>query len=131
MKKRILLLVLCHLALCSCEDILEVQDISNESVVLLAPAENTVVTDSVVNFVWNEILDVDIDAYRVQIATPSFESAAQIVLDSTLTLDSTFVGTRVSQKLSNRAYQWRVKAMNSAFETNFTVNDFTVDVPSN
>ena len=131
MKKRILLLVLCHLALCSCEDILEVQDISNESVVLLAPAENTVVTDSVVNFVWNEIPDVDIDAYRVQIATPSFESAAQIVLDSTLTLDSTFVGTRVSQKLSNRAYQWRVKAMNSAFETNFTVNDFTVDVPSN
>ena len=131
MKKRILLPVLCLLALCSCEDILEVQDISNESVVLLAPAENTVVTDSVVNFVWNEIPDVDIDAYRVQIATPSFESAAQIVLDSTLTLDSTFVGTRVSQKLSNRAYQWRVKAMNSAFETNFTVNDFTVDVPSN
>ena len=131
MKKLLLLSILFCIILSSCEDIIEVQDISNESIVLLAPAENTVVTDSVVYFVWNEIPDVDIDAYRVQIATPSFDSAAQIVLDSTLTLDSTFIGTRVSQKLSNRAYQWRVKAINSAFETAFTVNDFTVDVPSN
>lgn len=131
MKKLLLLSLICSIFFGSCEDIIEVQDISNESVVLLAPSENTIVTDSVVNFVWNEIPDVDIDAYRVQIATPSFENAAQIVLDSTLPLDSTFLGTRVSQKLSNRDYQWRVKAMNSAFETDFTVNTFTVAVPSN
>lgn len=112
-----------------CQDVLEVPDITQEQVLLLAPMDSTIVKDSVVNLTWNGVLDAD--AYLVQIATPNFENAAQIVLDSIIVLDSTFVGTKVSKALQNMNYEWRVKAMNSSFETPFSTALFSVETPSN
>lgn len=112
-----------------CQDVLEVPDITQEQVLLLAPMDSTIVKDSVVNLTWNGVLDAD--AYLVQIATPNFENAAQIVLDSIIVLDSTFVGTKVSKALQNMNYEWRVKAMNSSFETSFSTALFSVETPSN
>ncbi|UJH68665.1 hypothetical protein [Allomuricauda sp. SCSIO 65647] len=129
MKRTLLFLLLFGGFALSCEDILEVPDISGQQVELLAPSEGSVVTDSIVNFNWNGVNDAD--SYLVQVATPDFENAAQLVLDSVMVIDSTFVGTRISKQLSNSTYEWRVKAQNSGFETEFSISGFTVDASSN
>ena len=123
-KKLGLLLSIVFVSL-SCEELLEVQDISEQEVQLLSPTAGSVVTDTIVNFNWNPVNAAN--AYHIQVATPNFQNAAQFVLDSTMVVDSTFVGTRISRNLSNAPYEWRVRALNSDFETAFFVNDFTVD----
>lgn len=126
MRKTIRLAVFSILCLTSCEDILEVPDISNEQVGLLAPSQGSTVTDSTVHFNWDSVMGTD--AYLVQIANPSFENANQFVLDTLVVVDSTFVGSRITKTLSNGDYEWRVKAQNSAFDTEFSTSGFTVYV---
>ncbi len=125
--QRILLVVMSiiGLAIMSCEDIVEVPDISNAQVNLLAPQSNAVVTNSVVTFTWEEVEDAD--DYQLQIATPDFENAVQIVLDSIIVIDSTFVGPRGIQQLSNGNYEWRVRARNSGYNTEYSRNAFSVN----
>lgn len=113
----------------SCEDILEVPDISGETVQLLAPSDSTVVVQSNVNFSWNEVYEAT--QYHIQVAAPNFENAAQIVVDSVIVVDSTFASPRITKSLVDSDYEWRIKAMNSGFETGFSVNSFTVDTSGN
>ncbi len=126
---RILITAITVILILSCEDILEVTDISNESVELLAPKDSTVVTSSEVVFNWNGVGEAD--AYLIQIATPSFENTSQIVLDSVIVIDSTFFGTKVSKTLVTSDYEWRVKAINSGFETAFSSSTFSVVASEN
>jgi len=124
-----ILLLLIAISFCSCDDIIEVTDISNEQVTLLAPLNNTVVADSLVNFNWNSVNEAE--SYLVQIATPNFENASQLVLDSVIVIDTSFTGTSVSRMLLDNTYEWRVKAFNSDFETDFSLSRFRVETPSN
>ncbi|MEM8927864.1 MAG: hypothetical protein AAGC45_06655 [Bacteroidota bacterium] len=124
MVKKLLPLFFLLCLLTGCEDIFEVTDISNEQVQLLAPTNQSVVMDSIVNFNWNGVEEAD--AYLIQVATPDFENAIQIVLDTVVSIDSTFVGNRISKQLPDNTYQWRVQAQNSAFSTAFSTNGFTV-----
>ncbi len=124
--KTFTLIGLCVLLLAACEDILEVPDISNAQVRLLAPTEGSVLTTNTINLNWEAVGDAT--GYRVQLATPTFENAAQVLLDSLVEEDSLGrVITRVERALLNGNYQWRVKAQNSGFETPFSSANFTVD----
>jgi hypothetical protein len=127
--KRTILILFLLVSLSSCEDILEVTDISNEQVMLLAPLNETVVADSLVNFNWNGVNEAE--SYLIQVATPNFTNASQLVLDSIIIIDSSFVGTRLSKTLANSTYEWRIKAINSDFETEFSSSNFSVEAPSN
>ncbi len=127
--KTILGLFLLIFFVSSCEELLEVPDISNENVVLLAPLESTIVTQSNVDFSWNEVFEAT--QYRVQVAAPNFENAAQIVIDTTIIIDSAFTGNRIIKSLVNSEYEWRVKAMNSGFETEFSSSKFEVNASTN
>lgn len=129
--KRIVLapLVLIALVLCGCEDLLEVSDISNETVQLLAPSDSTTVLRTDVNFTWNEVYEAT--QYHVQVAAPGFENAAQIVIDTVIVVDSLYAGPKFNKTLGDSAYEWRVKAQNSAFETDFSSNRFTVAASGN
>lgn len=109
----------------ACEDILEVPDISNGTVELLAPLDGTVIDQNTVSFSWSAVDEAT--NYVVQVATPSFANASQLVLDSIMVVDSTFTGTRISQTLLNDSYEWRVKARNSDFETPFSIAAFTLN----
>lgn len=113
----------------SCEDLLEVADISEETVQLLAPSDSTTVAQNMVNFSWNGVYEAT--QYHIQVASPNFENAAQIIIDSVIVIDSTFLGTRITKSLANSQYEWRVKAMNSDFETDFSSSLFNVDTSSN
>ena len=109
----------------ACEEILEVQDISTQQVELLAPLNGTQVSDSLVRFSWNGVIEAD--GYVLQVARPNFENAEQFVVDTVMVIDSTFVGTRYRQTLNNSNYEWRVKAFNSGFETPFAISGFQVN----
>ncbi len=116
MKKNFLLLLAIGL-LYSCEAIF-VENISNATVSILAPTEGTTVTKGAVNFNWNVVEDVE--SYQIQIATPTFTNASQIVLDTIITK------TSFSKILSIGSYQWRVKAINTEYQTKYTSTSFEV-----
>ena len=113
----------------SCEELLEVEDISGEEVLLLAPSEGTTVSTSTVSFNWNEI--VAANSYHIQVAQPSFLEASQIVIDTLVVQDSTYLGANFSKELLDSSYEWRVKALNSDFETIYTTNAFIVNTTGN
>ena len=126
LKKNLLMLMVLPVLSVSCEDILEVPDISSQTVAILAPTDGSALTTNAVNFNWESVEDAT--AYNVQIATPNFENAVQLVLDSVIPVDSLGqVTTQINIDLFNGPYQWRVKALNSGFETEYTVNGFQVN----
>ncbi|PQV48798.1 hypothetical protein CLV33_1043 [Jejuia pallidilutea] len=103
----------------SCDDIIEVVDISESTVGVLAPKNDVTLKEGEINFTWTAVDDTE--TYRLQIATPNFENAQQIVTDSTLT------ATMFTKMLSTGNYQWRVRAENSDYNTVFATNTFTIE----
>lgn len=93
----------------SCEDIIE-EDISNDTVQIVFPQNNSTVSSNVVNFQWNELDGAD--KYRIQV----FNSTSGIVVDSLVTQ------TNFSSPIEAGSYQWRVRGENSAYESNYTFN---------
>ncbi|WP_052466931.1 hypothetical protein [Psychroserpens damuponensis] len=117
LKRLILLCVL--LQFFNCEDIIGVDDISEESIVLLAPTDNTTLQTGLINFSWQELNFGE--TYHLQIATPNFEMPQQIVEDTLI------MNTNVFIMLPANTYQWQVKSINSAYETQFTTQNLTVE----
>ncbi|AOW20779.1 hypothetical protein [Urechidicola croceus] len=118
MKKHILIL-LALTSFIACDETIFVEDISEETVTIIAPAHEVSLDTGVINFNWetvNEATD-----YQLQIATPSFDAATQIVVDTLMTTNS------LSYELVPNEYQWRVKALNSSFETIYTTSSLTVN----
>ncbi|MAB49221.1 MAG: hypothetical protein CMC05_11385 [Flavobacteriaceae bacterium] len=116
---RYLKLLLAVILLVSCEEIIEVVDISNENVVVLAPTDTSTLTITDINFSWEAVEDAE--QYKLQIATPNFESANQIVLDTTITT------TNFNQDLELGNYEWRVRAENSDYQTAYSTQSFTIE----
>lgn len=125
-RKGIALLMLMMVGL-ACEELLEEPNISDSEVELLAPTDGVVIFGNEVNFNWNAVDDSR--SYRIQLAAPSFANAMQIVFDSLIEQDSLqSIATRIETiTLLNGAYQWRVKALNSAYETPYTTASFTIE----
>ncbi len=103
----------------SCEEVFYEVDISNVSVEILSPTNNVNLSTGVQTFKWNPVDGADM--YQIQIATPNFENAIEIVLDSII------IKTSINEEfLVPNNYQWRVKAKNFAYETAFTTSNFSV-----
>ncbi|HEX9601149.1 MAG TPA: fibronectin type III domain-containing protein [Mariniflexile sp.] len=119
MKKLLLLII--TLCFFNCDDIIEVVDISEETVTVLAPMDGVLVEDANITFTWDAVEEAE--SYKIQIAKPSFEAAQQIAIDSLVT--TTFFNTT----LLSGSYEWRVRAENSGYETLFTSQKFTVSAP--
>lgn len=110
--------LLCSI-LYSCDDIIEVKDISNHPPVILAPDNNVVLPSGAVTFSWYEVIEAE--TYRLQIATPNFENAMQVVED--VAIDT----VNYTTTLSSGDYQWRVKAINSAYESDYSTHNLTIE----
>ncbi|MEM9686564.1 MAG: fibronectin type III domain-containing protein [Bacteroidota bacterium] len=115
----LLLLLACVIHLLSCEEIIGEEDISEVQLVLTAPSDGAVLTETDITLSWEPLKGAD--QYHIQIATPSFEGALQVVKDSILP------GNNLSVALTPNAYEWRVKAVNSAFETEFSTGAFSIN----
>ncbi|MCF6347008.1 MAG: hypothetical protein L3J20_01750 [Flavobacteriaceae bacterium] len=119
MKKIIAILILVFMF--SCEEIINEQNITNDAINLFAPSENVILkTGATITFNW-EALNGATD-YQFQIAKPNFSNASQILKD---TLIQKIDFTLDSLPVSN--YEWRVKALNSAYETVYATNGFVVE----
>jgi len=116
MRKSLFVLVL--MCLLACDDIIEVVDISGSTITVLAPSNQAVLTDTDVTFTWDVVEDAE--SYKIQIATPSFANAEQIVTDSLVTT------TFFKGMLNSGSYEWRVRAENSGYATPYTAQKFTV-----
>ncbi|WP_052752804.1 fibronectin type III domain-containing protein [Kordia zhangzhouensis] len=108
------------LTLISCSDIIEVPDISDDIVTLMAPANNSTLNMTTLTLSWNAMEDAK--QYKVQVAKPDFENILQLVVDSTLTDNSISV-----QLEAGNTYQWRVRAENSGYTTSYSTYSFTLE----
>ncbi len=102
----------------SCEEIIMEKDISKNEVVLVAPTNNAQFYSTGVSFTWDVVADAT--EYQLQIATPNFANPLQIVLDTTIK------ETNFTQQLPIGNYEWRVRAKNSAYSTNYVSRFVTV-----
>lgn len=109
------------MSLSSCEEIINEPNISNESIKLLAPANDTSLDKGKsVSFNWDYLGDATY--YHLQLATPSFAQAAQIKLDTIVNINQFSLDS-----LDINSYEWRVKGLNSAYETGYSINSFVVE----
>lgn len=117
--KRILYFFIIFGFVLNCSDIIEVEDISNKTVTVLAPTNEAVLNTTAITFTWDSLDDAE--AYKLQIATPSFENAIQILTDSTL------LTTNFSKTLETGSYEWRIRAENPGYETVYSTQSFTIE----
>ena len=123
MKKISYICIAMLLLFASCDEeggvIFEV-DISDREVLLLSPTQGSNVSTTTVRFDWEHLEDAT--AYDIQVAQPNFENAAQILVNQRVDSLTTF-----QQVLPSDSYEWRVRAVNSAYETPYSAATFTVD----
>lgn len=106
------------LVFCSCEEILLEEDISTSTVELLTPGENAVIESSTISFRWSEVEAAT--EYQLQIATPGFAAPQQFITD--ISIEENFY----SGELPEGDYEWRVRALNSNYNTAFSTAAFSV-----
>lgn len=113
------LFFLCSFILCaSCDAILFEEDISNETIVLVAPSDQSEFFTTGVTFSWENVPEAT--SYQIQIAKPDFSNPTQLVLD-TIIKTTSFI-----KQLPLASYEWRVKALNSSYSTAFVTRKFVV-----
>lgn len=102
----------------SCNDFIE-KKITNDTITLLAPSNNTSTTQ-LTHTLWWERLD-GAEQYNLQIVEGSFTSVTTFILDS-ITGNNTFDIT-----LYPGTFTWRVKGVNNGYETAYTTYTLNID----
>lgn len=107
-------------SLVSCEEggILIEEDISDKHVTLIAPMNNGEISSNTVYFDWGKVEGAS--TYEMQVASPDFENTQQLLLN---TIDST---TFNELELNIGDYEWRVRANNSGYHTEYSTASFKV-----
>ena len=106
LRTKYLLIIITNLFLIvSCEEILE-KPLDEKKVVLLAPRDHLVTTDSVQLFYWQEMEGAL--RYQLEIVSPDFNSIERLIEDTTISK------LQFQKKLLPGKYQWRVKAKNES-----------------
>lgn len=108
--------------LSSCNDIFE-KDISNNTINIQSPPDNYVSQNYQVVFIWGE--SKGIQKYRLQIATPSFDSVQRVVVDTVTT------SLNLTLTLFPGRYQWRLRGENNSSNTNYQTRTLIVDTTTN
>nr|WP_320120048.1 hypothetical protein [uncultured Marinifilum sp.] len=109
-KQYLLSLSLLCLVLFACSDFTE-EDLENDTLDLLGPADGTSTEIQTLTFWWDAVKGAD--KYRLQIAEPNFDEIVRLELD---TLIST---KQFEHTLFPGDFEWRVRAENSAYTTDY------------
>ena len=110
-----LLILFLSIALLSCDDIIQ-EDITNDTVTIITPTEGQTLTTNVVPFQWNYLDGAD--QYQIQVSN----STNLIVVDSVVN------STTLNHPLVPGSYNWKVKGINSAYHSSYTIPvSFTVN----
>lgn len=103
----------------ACSAIL-LEDLAAEEVVLKAPSNGLESPQFSQTFWWEELTTV-VDGYRLEIVSPSFDSIAELVLQTEIAAENTF-----TVSLTPGIYQWTVVGFNSGSETNPVIRDLVI-----
>ncbi len=96
------------LSLFGCKDFIE-KNISEETPVLILPANNATINANPVHFKWEELEGAT--NYRIEIVSPDFANVQSFPLDSIVTGTNFFFG------LDSAQYEIRITAMNAGFNS--------------
>ena len=118
MKRSWIYSLLLGITFLGCEEILIEEDITNDTVAIVAPINGSQVESTSLVFSWTAI-DLA-TGYRLQIARPSFLNAQQIVEDTLIS------GTSFSTTLVKNSYEWRINAQNFNSQTEFATAAFSI-----
>ena len=113
-----LFVILLLITTMSCSDVIVPDDILDETVELISPANNLRTSTQTHTFWWEELETVE--GYNLQIVSPDFDNPERLVLDTNI------VGDNFTVTLSDNIYQWRVIGYNEAYESQFDVFDLVV-----
>ncbi len=102
----------------SCDDIFEI-DLSNRTVLLVAPADSVVVQSNNITFLWDTLSGAN--QYELQLASPNFSDVQVLLLDTVVS------GYRYVTSISNGNYEWRLRALNSGYASQYSYRTFQVD----
>ena len=109
-KQYLCLLSLLFIVLFACSDFTD-EDLENDNLELLGPA-NGVSTETQSLTFWWDFVD-GADAYRLQIADPDFTNIVRLELDTLIT------SNQFEHTLYPGNFEWRVRAENSAYTTDY------------
>lgn len=101
----------------SCDDIFE-SDISEETVLVIAPRPDITTSEQTLSFTWESVEGAS--SYRLRIVTPSFEHAVQCLADTLITT------LQYRCELLPGHYEWSVTACNSAYSSLTTYQYFEI-----
>ena len=93
-------------------------NITNQTVTLLAPTSGVKTEIATQTFLWEQI-DGASD-YRLQIASPSFDSIRVMVLDTIISTD------KFSYVLYPAVFEWRVRAENSVYQSSWALGKLQI-----
>lgn len=111
------------ITLVSCKEVFE-QDLSDQSISIILPQNNTVTPIRNVHFKWKELQDAT--SYTLEVVSPSFSNIYYFDVDSTFSANEIFLN------LVPGNYQWRVRANNNASKTDFSLPyNLKIDTSSN
>ncbi|SNT14156.1 hypothetical protein SAMN05421640_2483 [Ekhidna lutea] len=102
----------------SCDEFIE-PDISNKQVNLIAPGDNITIDSSRVVFFWDHLPEA-LD-YSFQIVTGNFDSPDILIFDTLI------VNNKITLNLDSGTYQWGVSALNSNYQTAYSVRSLTIN----
>lgn len=106
----------------SCDDFF-VEDISKLQIQLRTPSTGYQSVDKKISFRWEDVPNAT--NYKLEVVSPGFSHDHRLVFEKFL--NSAMFDTI----LTTGEYEWRVKAMNSASETDFSFSSFTIQPPFN
>jgi hypothetical protein len=106
-----LLGLFCCLSLTGCKDVFE-EDITNKTIMINTPKDSAQMTVYNQLFWWNKVEGAT--DYSIQIVSPSFDSLVYFITDTLVSGVEKF-----NKTLAPGTYQWRIKALNGAYETKF------------
>ena len=116
--RNIILISFALISCYGCYDFIE-EDIDDEIVSLLAPANNLTTIQLTHTFWWDWIDGAE--SYNMQLVEGSFGSVTKFLIDTTISKN------KFEYTLYPGVFQWRVKGMNNGSETYYTKFSLTVD----
>lgn len=111
-------LILTIMVFVRCSDFFE-SDITDEKVELISPMQNYKSSSATISFWWNEVDGAM--GYRLQVASPTFDSVQTMIIDTSLT------STSYTLTLYPGRYQWAVSAYNNSSATQYFYRTLTID----